>query len=68
MPLPKTCCSTALFTTEYKRLAKGCEAFSFLMKGGFLDVGGFLGEKRPLEGRIAGGGLLKGKGLLKENC
>jgi hypothetical protein len=50
-------------------------AFGFLMKEGFLDVGGFLGERKLLEGRIAGGrllkrenGLLKGKGLLKGNC
>jgi hypothetical protein len=50
-------------------------AFGFLMKEGFLDVGGFLGERKLLEGRIAGGRLLKrenellkGKGLLKGNC
>jgi hypothetical protein len=69
MPLPENCCST-LFITGYKRLTKGrCKTFAFgfcfwlvalgfLMKEGYLDVGGLWSERRLLERRIAKGELL----------
>jgi hypothetical protein len=65
--LPENCCSS-LFTPGHKRLPEGGhQAFAF----GFW----LFGCGRLLEGRIAGGRLLKeenewlkGKELLKENC
>jgi hypothetical protein len=82
--LPENHCSTQ-FTTVYKRLTEGgYKAFCFghlLWASGFLIRKAFwvFGCRRLLEGKIAGGtllkgenelkgGLLKGKELLKENC
>jgi hypothetical protein len=49
MPLPKNCCSTYLFTTGYKRLPEGHEAFGC---GRLFDDGRLLGEGRLLDGGV----------------